>query len=83
MLNDALKDYYENLALEAVLDFAKEEGIRLRRGDFWLFDNQQDRRDFMDCKGEYSGKEKKGRGWLGILQFQPCRWCFFGKARGG
>lgn len=63
MLNDALKDYYENLALEAVLDFAKEEGIRLRRGDFWLFDNQQDRRDFMDCKGEYGGKEKKGRGY--------------------
>lgn len=63
MLNDALKDYYENLALEAVLCFAGEQNVRLRRGDFWLFDNQQDRQNFLNFRGEYSGKEKKGRGF--------------------
>ncbi len=58
MLNDGLKDYYENLALEAVIQFAAEQGVRLRRGDFWLFDDQQDRRDFMECRGEYKNAKK-------------------------
>lgn len=48
MKNYALESYYEDIALDAVIDFAMEQGIKLRRGDFWLFDSQEEKQKFMD-----------------------------------
>ena len=44
-MNFALISYYEEIALETVLEYAREQGIKLRRGDFFLCEDEQERQD--------------------------------------
>lgn len=51
-MNFALISYYEEIALETVLEYAREQGIKLRRGDFFLCEDEQERQDIKEWRGD-------------------------------
>lgn len=64
MINDSLMEYYQDIALEAVFDFAAAQNVIIRRSDFWLFESEAERRaQYEQWKREaaynYSGDKSK------------------------
>lgn len=51
-MNFSLISYYENIALDTVLTYAKEQGIKLRRGDFFLCEDEDERKRFKNWDAE-------------------------------
>lgn len=52
-MNFALINYYEEIALDTVLKLSAEQGIKLRRGDFFMCEDEEERKKYKDYHHEF------------------------------